>query len=163
MDELLSAEWLASVGFKWTQIDRQPDKHWLLWLGQGLREPGRSLTCFEDIGIEVSPGLGDYGWFCWLRSDAAGRYHRFIHLRHLETRQDLIEVIVGITGRPWNPENHIYGLLHTPEQAARLRAEHERMDRRLRENNPWSDLERDPTAGGALPEHREAYDKERKL
>jgi len=30
---ILTEEWLKRVGFKWHQLDRQPDKHWLLWLG----------------------------------------------------------------------------------------------------------------------------------
>lgn len=37
-DDPITEEWLKSVGFKWHQFDRQPDKHWLLWLGGGLKE-----------------------------------------------------------------------------------------------------------------------------
>ena len=33
IDLPLTEEWLKENGFKWHQFDRQPDKHWLLWLG----------------------------------------------------------------------------------------------------------------------------------
>jgi hypothetical protein len=55
--------------------------------------------------------------FCWLRSDCAGRYHRFIHLRHVANRSDVMALVTAISGRPWTPENHIYGSLHSPANA----------------------------------------------
>ncbi|WP_315742781.1 MULTISPECIES: hypothetical protein [unclassified Bradyrhizobium] len=150
--EPISEDWLKSVGFKWHQFDRQPDKHWLLWLGGGLRQRP-SLTDMEDLGIEIAPCYNGE-WFCWLRSDMAGRYHRFIHLRHIATRADLIQIVEAISGRPWTPENHLYGSLRSPESAARIRADMERLDRRLMLASPkWSDIEEDDTRGRALPEH----------
>jgi hypothetical protein len=32
LDESISEPWLRCAGFKWHQIDRQPSKHWVLWL-----------------------------------------------------------------------------------------------------------------------------------
>lgn len=163
---LISDEWLKSVGFKWHQFDRQPEKHWVLWLG-GAMAGRHSFTSFEDLGIELATCAyrnlhGDLiaqeaGWFCWLRDDAAGRYHRFIHIRHLHTQRELIAMVEGLTGQTWDPENHLYGNLYRPEVAARLRMELERADRRLTlgadNYSKWSDIEKDDTRGRALPEH----------
>jgi hypothetical protein len=160
-EDSITDEWLKGVGFKWHQLERQPNKHWLLWLGDAV---GQGLfTSFEDIGIEVTSGqylnsagelVGDPKWFSWLRSDAAGRYHRFIHLRHISTRGELIALIEAISGQAWNPSNHLYGSLRTPEQAEGIRRRDQELDRRLtREGYPWSDLERDESVGRPLPEH----------
>jgi hypothetical protein len=161
--QLITAEWLASVGFKWHQLDRQPDKHWLLWLGAAVREQDDSLTSFEDIGIELAPmGGRDVRWFCWLRSDASHRYHRFIHVRHLRTREDLIRLVEAVSGQAWDPANHFYGSLVGPRQAEQYRAEADRLDRQIRRTgHPWYGVERDDTRGGALPEHLEAHEKAR--
>lgn len=159
-DDFITAEWLASVGFKWHQFDRQPDKHWLLWLGAGLRET-RRLSTIEDIGIELAPGVHRAGedpdWFCWLRSDAAGRYHRFIHIRHLSTRRDVTDLVAAITGRTWEPLHHIYGQVLSPKQAERELEIRNRPDMRITlggsDFQKWADIERDDTRGCALPEH----------
>lgn len=152
-DGPLSEDWLRDVGFKWHQLERQTEKHWLLWVG----ETAGALSSYEDIGVEVAAGAMDGIWFCWLRGDSAGRYHRFIHVRHIETRGDLVRLVEGLTGHDWNPDNHLYGVLRTPEKAARLRAEDKRLDRqRLAAASPhekWSPIEHDDTRGGALPEH----------
>lgn len=157
-EESITEDWLKSVGFKWHEFERQCAKHWLLWLGGGLRQQP-SLTDYEDIGIELSPGSSsDRGeWFCWLRSDSAGRYHRFIHLRQVVTRGDVIGLVEAISGRPWTPENHLYGSLRSPEAADRIRLDRQRADRRLLAENPkWADIEKDDTRGRALPEHMTA-------
>ncbi|UPJ65279.1 hypothetical protein [Bradyrhizobium sp. 191] len=154
--ELITEDWLKLVGFKWHEFERQNAKHWLLWLGGGLRQKP-SLTDYEDLGIELAPGFGDTEWFCWLRSDAAGRYHRFIHLRHVTTRGDVIGLVEAISGRPWTPDNHLYGSLRSPEAADRIRQERERLDRRLLAAEPkWADIEEDDSRGRALPEHMTA-------
>jgi hypothetical protein len=162
-DDPITEEWLKSVGFKWHQFERQPSKHWLLWLGSGLREKP-CMTSYEDIGIELAANVptrdGEPDWFCWLRSDAAGRYHRFIHLRHLQTRRDVTTLVEAISGRPWTPEHHIYGSLHSPDAADRIRQDLERIDRKMIHESPafykWSEVEKDDTRGRALPEHMEA-------
>lgn len=156
-DEPITEEWLKAVGFRWHQFDRQPDKHWLLWLGDAVREAeGQSLTSYEDIGLEMTPNR-DGKWFCWLRDDAAGRYHRFIHLRHLSMTDEVIQLVVAITGQDWNPENHQYGSCRGPRQAQALREADERLDRRInRANHKWSEVEKDDTRGRALPEHMQA-------
>lgn len=156
-EEPITEDWLKSIGFKWHEFERQNAKHWLLWLGGGLRQKP-SLTDVEDIGIELSPGWRDeQEWFCWLRSDAAGRYHRFIHLRHVTTRGDVIGLVEAISGRPWTPENHIYGSLHSPEAAERIRRDLQRPDQRLRFSAPrWAEIEKDDGRGRALPEHMTA-------
>jgi len=158
--ELITDEWLAEVGFKWHQFDRQPTKHWLLWLGDAQAD---RTVCYCDIGLEVSRmSSRDEEWFCWFRSDAAGRYHRFIHVRHIKTQADIISLVEAITGQSWQPENHIAGTARTSENAASLRAQLERLDvKMMREGHPWHDVERDDTLGGALPEHVQVYEENR--
>lgn len=132
--DLITEEWLAEVGFKWHQLDRQPSKHWLLWLGPAI---GDGLTAHQDLGLELARSSfeWDSGWFCWLRSDTAGRYSRFLHIRRVGTKADVIRLVEALTGQKWNPENHLYGSAFTPERAARIRAENERMDNVLRESS----------------------------
>jgi hypothetical protein len=161
--DLITEDWLKSVGFRWHQLERQPNKHWLLWLGESAGQ-GR-MTWMEDLGIEVAfgayvgPGQPD-NWFCWLRSDAAGRYHRFIHLRHIDNQAELIALVEAISGQTWNPENHRYGTLLTTERAAAARKRDEDLDRRMmREHPKWSEVEKDDSRGRALPEHLEAHEK----
>lgn len=154
MTDPITEEWLKANGFKWHQLDRQPDKHWLLWLGGAI--DGGMFTTFEDLGIEVAPNCPTdrAKWFCWLRGDSAGRYHRFIHLRHIETTADLVKIIEAISGATFDPANCIVGSLRRPEHAARIRAEWERADLRLKRGGyPWSEAEKDDTRGRALPEH----------
>jgi hypothetical protein len=168
----ITEDWLRAAGFKWHQFERQPDKHWLLWLGEATKDRD-SFTSYEDIGIELAPcwfknylgeDAGDVGkWFCWLRDDAAGRYHRFIHLRHLRTIADLVLLIEGITGQQWDIANNLHGSMYKPESAARIRESHQRFDRRLTLGaspyQKWSSVEKDDTRGRALPEHMEAHAK----
>lgn len=168
----ITESWLAVNGFKWHQFDRQPDKHWLLWLGGAIATRGL-FHSIEDLGIEVAQGwwknrngddVGDIGsWFCWLRGDTAGRYSRLLHIRHIRTVPELVRLIEALTGQAWAPANVMFGVFHTPERAARLRQEREhRLDHRLRdESYAHREIERDPTMGGALPEHLEAHEKAR--
>jgi hypothetical protein len=147
--EPITEDWLKSIGFKWHQFDRQPDKQWLLWLGAATGAGDAA-----DLGIEVCKNHNDDFWFCWLRSDCAHRYSRFIHVRHIKTRFDLVRMIEGITGQEFSAENNMYGIMHTSEKAVRLRADADRLDQRmLRESRPWRDIEKDDSRGGALPEH----------
>ncbi len=153
----ITEDWLREVKFGWHQLERQTDKHWLLWLGSAIDD---RMTCYEDLGIEVSPVRGNDEWFCWLRADTAGRYHRFIHIRYMRTRGDLITLIEALTGQTWNPENNFGGSIRTPEQAARIRQDLDRFDQRLlRECPKWSQIEEDDTRGRALPEHMESHAK----
>lgn len=148
---LITADWLAEVGFKWHQVDRQPSKHWVLWIGDACGASG------EDLGIEVT-AASDGKWFCWFRSDSSHRYHRFVHLRHLRTRAELIGMFEGLTGLPWDPSNHIGGHARTPEQAARWRQESLRMDLQMRTREAaWYEIEKDETRGKAMPEHLEQH------
>lgn len=159
MSDPITEEWLKEVGFKWHQLARQPGKQWLLWLGDAVRE-GNSFTSFEDLGVEVAQaGREDERWHCWLRADLSGRYSRFIHTRYVRTQHDLITLIEGVTGQTWDPANNLYGSMRTPEQAARIRKDDERMDRKmLTERHPWREIEKDDSRGRALPEHAEAYE-----
>lgn len=164
----ITEDWLKSVGFKWHQFDRQPSKHWLLWLGDAMN--GGGFSSFEDIGVELAAGAWNQkrddheDWFCWLRGDSAHRYHRFIHVRHLLYQHDLIRLVEGLTGQGWNPANHLYGSCRTPEHAERIRREDaERLDRREKwhQRPPWGEVEKDDTRGRALPEHMEVAEKAR--
>jgi hypothetical protein len=156
--ETITEEWLKSVGFKWHQLDRQPNKHWLLWIATDGID-------FESLGVEVSLNDYDQTWFCWLRSDCSHRYSRFIHVRNLKTRDDLIQLIVGISGQPWNPESHFYGVIRSAEAADKLTRTLQREDIKSLVGSPahfkWNEIEKDDTRGGALPEHYEAHEKAR--
>ncbi len=163
--ELITEEWLKSVGFKWEQYDRQSSKMWTLWLGSALVDEadGNKRRMFgdaTDVGIEVSTGLHAHEvttWSCFLRSDTAGRYHRFIHLRYLLYRDELVAMIEAITGQKFIPENCFYGAMEFPEYAERRRAEQERLDRKLIQNRgKWSDHEKDDTRGRATSMATEA-------
>jgi hypothetical protein len=150
--DVISEDWLKSVGFKWNQFDRQPTKQWLLWCG--IRSAHNWGVDTQDIGVEISQGTDS--WFCWLRSDAAHRYSRFLHVRHMQMRDEVVKLVEAVTGLPWKPENHIFGAVYTGEQAAHHRAEWGRIDRQmLLKNHPWREVEKDDTRGGALPEHME--------
>lgn len=157
IDMPLTEEWLKEAGFKRHQLERQPDKHWLLWIGDAIGNG--FVASYEDLGIEVAPMLKKAEWFWWLRSDSAGLCHRFIHLRHISSTGELIAVIEGITGKKWNVANNLYGSMRSPEHAARIRAEDDRLDRKIMRQTPWSEIEKDQYIGRALPEHREAYEK----
>jgi hypothetical protein len=148
----ITEDWLRDAGFKWHQLDRQPDRHWLLWIGEAAGD------CHDSLGVEVTPVGRDDEWFCWLRSDFAGRYHRFIHVRHVKRTGELISLIEGLTGQTWDAANNLYGSMRKPKTAVRMRADSERLDRKFMvEGRKWSEIEKDDAMGGALPEHLEAY------
>jgi hypothetical protein len=152
----ITEEWLKLVGFRWHQLERQPGRHWLLWLGGALDDG--TVAAVEDLGIEVSKvSSADSQWHCWLRADYGRRYSRFIHLRHLTEQRELIATIEGITGKTFEPANNLYGAMHTEEAARRLREQAGRFDRILMREKPHSEIERDDSRGGALPEHQEAF------
>jgi hypothetical protein len=157
MSEPITEDWLKSVGFKWSQFERQPSKHWTLWLGACLEcDFRRGGSDSEELGIELADGR-DGAWFCWLRSDTAGRYHRFIHIRHLRNQRQLIGIVEAFTGLPWNPANHFYGSVRCDKCAARFRKEEERFDRKLMaESHPWTEQEKDETRSKPLIEHVDA-------
>lgn len=148
----ISEDWLKSVGFKWhTVTGHDPDppkepKHWLLWMG-GIADPN-SWTCDEDLGLELSAGFGnDPAWFCWLRADTSHRYSRFLHIRHIRYQHELIQLIEALSGAHWNPENHLYGRIFTAQQAESIRKRDERLDIRIAKSSPWSEREKDDSAG----------------
>src|ERR1043165_4736773 len=103
MSDPITEDWLKEVGFKWHELARSGGKHWLLWLGDAVRDRN-SMIDIEDLGIELAPAF-DGRWHCWFRADLCSRYSRFIHLRYLTTQQDLISVCEGITGQA----NNLYG------------------------------------------------------
>jgi hypothetical protein len=151
-NELISEPWLVSVGFRWHQLERQPNKHWVLWLGVSGRQ---FLRLYEDLGVELSADSTS-AWTCWLRSDFAHRYHRFIYLRDLRAQRELILLVESLSGLNWVPENNLHGAMRTPEKASRIRAGDKRFDRilLLRKERHY-DIENDDTRCGALPEHKE--------
>lgn len=159
-DEAITEDWLKAIGFKWHNFDRQPDKHWLLWIGAAQYS---NTTCYEDLGVEVSPGIrgADDDWFCWLRSDSGGRYSRFIHLRHIRAQRELVAIIEALIGYPFDPANASGGGLRTPEMAKRLRDELQRLDQRMLAqsvpHHTWRNKEKDEYIGRPLQEHQQAY------
>jgi hypothetical protein len=160
MKEQITEEWLKEVGFKWHQLERQPNKQWLLWLGDTVLDANGKRPLFhsyEDLGIEVGEWSATE-WHCFLRADGSGRYSRFIHIRTIRYQEDLIKMIEGLTGIEWNPANNLYGAMRTPEQAAHLREKDKRLDQQIVKSRPWRKaIETDDSMGGALPEHLEGY------
>ena len=160
MSEPITEEWLKEVGFKWHQLERQPSKQWLLWLGDTVLDANGKRPLFhsyEDLGIEVSQ-WNETEWHCFLRADSSHRYSRFIHIRAIRYREDLIKMIEGLTGVEWNPTNNIRGCMYTPEHAEHLRRQSERLDQRIMREQNWRPaIESDDSMGGALPEHLEGY------
>ena len=155
----ITPDWLAEVGFRWHQLDRQPERHWLLWLGPSVRASDGSLTSVEDIGIELAPASGRDGqWFCWFRSDAGGRYSRFLHLRMLRTQGEVIVIVEALTGLPWRPADHRFGACLSSAEAEQMRENDARVDRKLiAAGHRWREIEHDDTRGRALPEHMEFH------
>ena len=145
----LSDEWLKSVGFRWDEWERSGGKHWTLWFGN---LDDYSFSSFEDLGLELNHNdHGEDFWFCWLRSDCSHKYARFIHLRHVHTREDVINIIVGITGLPWNPANHLYGAIRRPKEAEYIRSTESRLDHRVMKQSKWAEHEKDESQ--ARPTH----------
>jgi hypothetical protein len=155
---LITELWLAKMGFRWSQFDRQPTKQWTLWLGSCLycANIPRMFTGTEDIGIELADAA-DGTWFCWLRSDSAHRYHRFIHTRHLTTEDEVVKLIEALTGIQWNPANHIYGSVLCQRCADASREQSKRLDQRLlKDAYPWTEHEKDESRDRPLIEHVDA-------
>lgn len=161
-DGLITEEWLKSVGFRWHQLDRQPDKQWLLWLGDAVRD-GNGFTSYEDLGVVVAPQCDGERWFCWVRSDAGGSYSRFLHIRYLRTQAELIRLCEALTGQQWDVSNHLYGSMRTPDQAAHIHKDDERLDRKIMRDRKWREVEKDDTIGRPLPEHLEAHEQAKKV
>jgi hypothetical protein len=155
----ITEDWLRSVGFKWHELNREPVKHWLLWIGECLAPPKQMFSGPDDFGIELAPSPGDrQTWNCWFRSDLAGLYTRFIHVRELQTQDQLTRMIEGLTLMPWKPEDCLYGAMRRPEVAARIREDEKRLDRQLLFSRPVHDpVEEDTSRSGALPEHLSAF------
>ncbi len=132
-DDELTESRLREWGFRWEQGERQPTKHWLLWLAPACVEAGarRMFASTEDLGIEVASDPVSGWWYCWIRADYAGRYSRLVHVRHITTERDVVILIEALTGRAWNAADVMYGAFRSPEDAARLRAENERLDNRI--------------------------------
>lgn len=154
----ITEDWLRDSGFRWHQLERQPSKMWTLWLGDCTRT---GISSFEDLGIEIADN-GNYPeagyWTVFLRSDSAHRYSRFIHIRYIRFQREAIALIEALTGQTWDSNNNLYGSMRTPEQAERLRKEHERLDLKWnREGHKWHKIEEDETRGRCLPEHYEEY------
>lgn len=133
MDDLITEDWLREVGFKWEQLDRQPSKHWLLWIADACIDPveKRMFSSPDDLGIEVACDTQAKWWYCWLRADFAGRYSRLLHIRHITKKSEVIEIIEAMTGRSFVPSDCLYGSFRSPETASRMRLENERLDRRI--------------------------------
>jgi hypothetical protein len=154
---LITADWLKEVGFRWHQLERQADKQWLLWLGGAIRD---RLTSFEDLGLELSPRIvgNNATWHCWVRADTSHRYSRFLHIRPVSTRAEVIRLVEALSGQAWNPANHYAGNVYQPKHIAAIRRDLKRVDQVWRrEGLKWSEVEKDDSRGRALPEHLDAH------
>jgi hypothetical protein len=89
------------MGFKPHSIANQHGQHWLLWLG-------------EDLGLELSFGREkpQPWWFCDLRTRGDHAPERFINLRDLTTKHEVIMLVQALTGRRWNAARQFTGSGH---------------------------------------------------
>ncbi len=70
-------------------------------------------------------------------------------------QDEVIKLVVAVSGQPWRPEHHIGGSAYSERHAVEIRREDERLERQiLRDGAKWSDLERDESRGCALLEHK---------
>lgn len=123
----ITEDWLRETGFRWEQLDRQPTKHWVLWLDRA--EPDACGMIDNDLGVEVAESTYHKGyWNCWIRSDVAGRYSKIIHVRPVYFQDELIRLFESLSGHRWNPGDVFYGRFRSPLAADRLRAASERID-----------------------------------
>lgn len=96
----ITEDWLAEVGFKYRDPqDRQPFRHWTLTFS----EPDDDGMYLETTmpGWRNAKGehvFADGGWFLWL-----GRDHKFLHLRHVFEREEIIAIVEALTGQKWEP------------------------------------------------------------
>lgn len=99
-DEPITEEWLGEVGFKYREPgERQPFRHWTLQFSErtdcGLyietTMPGWINRDGEHVGAER-------GWFLWI-----GREHKFLHVRHVFTKGEIIALVEALSGLPWEP------------------------------------------------------------
>lgn len=95
---LITEFWLGQVGFKPHFFGSEPNRHWLLWLG-------------NDIGLELSFGRPKPRpwWFCWIRTSGEHAPEHSINLRDLTSKHEVIQLVQAMTGRRWNPAQHRYG------------------------------------------------------
>lgn len=121
MSDSLSDEWLGKIGFKWSQEERQPTKHWSLTLGLGAEN---SRACMEDLCIEVASGAMNDEWFCWLRRGVRFS-NNCIHIRYIKFQHELGEIITALTGTRFRAENCLYGNFYNDKIAEKMRKEYE--------------------------------------
>lgn len=139
---IITEDWLRDCGFKWEQLDRQPSKHWLLWIGLACIDCDRTQSP-DSLGIELAKvdraGGVDQSewWYCWLRSDFAGRYSRLLHVRYVAFQSEVEAIVAALTGRAVDWRDSMYGCLQSPQQAERLRRDRMRLDQRI--GNAWCD------------------------
>lgn len=134
----ITEEWLRDCGFKWEQLDRQPSKNWLLWIGLACLDHGQFQSP-DSLGIQLCKSTSSAGgidlWNCWIRSDIVGRYARLIHIRYVYLQSEVESIIAGLTGRTVNWQDSMYGCLYSPLQAEQLRQDRMRLDQRI--NHAW--------------------------
>lgn len=155
MNTPITEDWLRETGFKWSQEERQPHRHWLLWIGAAQRETRgfQPTRCADDMGLEISK-WDDAGtrWGLWLRADYAGRYDRFLYGREVAYLEQVTRLIEALTDQPWDPANVLYGQYWTPDAAEWLRKDRERADWRMAEQRSRArgedDTAADPKATG---------------
>lgn len=99
-DPELTENWLADVGFKYREPgERQSFRHWTLqfseWTDHGLYIETTMPGVINRHGEHVGK---DSGWFVWL-----GREHKFMHIRHMYYRKEMVALVEAVSGKPWTP------------------------------------------------------------
>lgn len=96
----ITEEWLGDVGFKYREPgERQQFRHWTLTFSEpddyGMYLETTKSGWLNAQGEHIG---ADGGWFLWL-----GREHKFIHLRYVYERDEIIAVVEALTGQKWEP------------------------------------------------------------
>jgi len=117
----ITDEWLLSVDFKWSQSERQPNKHYTLKVNQF----GRDGRHYSTAAIELqrcgwTNRKGDYignpeHWMLWLTDQFDSR----AFVGHIEFIDQISQLAELVSGHPWNPANHIWGQTWPDDRHAR--------------------------------------------
>ncbi len=95
----ITEEWLKDNDFKLVYSDEQRKDHRRkkitnAWIGAN--------DGVWDLSLEVAPLRDESSrWYCWLIHHDP---YRHIHIRYMETQQEIIDLIEAITGKDWDEQ-----------------------------------------------------------
>lgn len=110
MSTALDYDWLREFGWhRIPRLERQPTDHVRRCVALETADDERFLVASEDLCIDLAPEKwpNPRFWFCWITKASSHNSppHTFVHARHLKTRDDLILLYRGLTGREFGKPN----------------------------------------------------------